>query len=57
MANTTEVGCPGGNEGCKRQEVISAGAEKEGNGRAAEMVFSHHPWSPEVLFFFSNNLK
>lgn len=24
VANTTEGGCPGGNEGCKRQEVISA---------------------------------
>lgn len=24
VANTTEGGCPGGNGGCKRQEVISA---------------------------------
>lgn len=27
VANTTEGGCPGGNEGCKRQEVISTGEE------------------------------
>lgn len=29
VANTTEGGCPGGNEGCKRKEVMSP-AESEG---------------------------
>lgn len=32
VANTTEGGCPGGNEGCKRQEVISAAEEWDAGG-------------------------
>lgn len=32
VANTTEGGCPGENEGCKRQEVISSTAEEWDTG-------------------------
>lgn len=43
MANTTEVGCPGGNEGCKRQEVISVVAEKEEKPRFMVASFFELP--------------
>lgn len=43
VANTTEGGCPGGNEGCKRQEVTSIAEERDAGGtRKVHMDVSRH---------------
>lgn len=48
VANTTEGGCPGGNEGCKRQEVKSTTEEWDAGGIGSEM------WSSSELVLMSN---
>ena len=48
MANTTEGGCPEGNEGCKRQEVMSTAEEWDAGGIGSEM------WSASALVLMSN---
>lgn len=49
VANTTEWGCPGGNEGCKRQEKVST-AENGEQSEGREHVDASCLW--RILFFF-----
>lgn len=53
VANTTEGGCPGGNEGCKRQEVTSIAEEWDAAGTGkVHMDVSRHFWSHYSIFYF-----
>lgn len=39
MANTTEGGCPGGNEGCKREEVMSPAESEAQSGEGGGVIY------------------